>query len=76
MTVNPDRLDIASSFRVWMRRFFTGHTHVTYGGLINVGIGAYLNILYQEATLRIVGILLVIVGIAITVDEASHLFTN
>ncbi len=74
--VNPDLLDIAPNFKIWLWRFFHGYCHVTYAGLITWGIGFYVALAFHIIVLQVVGLVLVALGTSIAVEQAAHLFTN
>lgn len=71
---NPTKQDIKSNFSEWLKAFLSGKTHVTYAGIIDIGIGIYLHFVF--ASLFYISVLLVIIGTGVAVDEASHLFSN
>ena len=71
---NPDKLDIQPNFKMWLKAFFHGHTHVTYAGLIAVIAGLMLQ--FTVVFHQILGLLLIIIGVAIVVDESAHMFSN
>ena len=71
---NPTKQDIKSNFSEWLKAFLSGKTHVTYAGILDIGIGIYLH--FASASLFYISVLLVIIGTGVAVDEASHLFSN
>ena len=73
---NPDRLDIAPDFRAWSRRLIRLRCHVCNAAIITGVIGVLLALLESSLFLRIAGIVLVALGVAIIVDQGAHLFSN
>ncbi len=71
---NPDKMDIQPNFKSWFLAILHGHGHVTEAGFIVLILGILVE--FAISFHQVIGILLIICGTAIVVDEAAHLFSN